>query len=239
MVRRALKASEVLAAEDRSRIEAAVAEAEARTSAEIVCAVASESGRYDRADAVLGLGGALVALSLAHVVHVWITTGAGAWSTAPLQLGWQAGAVVVGFLAGIWLSPRIPFLRRLLVREAEMEGEVRGAAAQVFTSASVGRTVGATGLLIYVSLFERRVVILADEAVGAALGEAQVGRLRDLAQEELREGRLAEAFLNVMREAAPRLAKSLPAERELNPNELPDHVLVLHPRPTTSFRTVE
>lgn len=238
MVRTAVDATDVFREEDRDRIELAVAEIEERTSVEIVCAVASESGRYDRADALVGLGGSLLALSLAHALHLWLTTGSGTWTTSALHLGWQAGAVVVGFLVGMLLSSRVPWLRRLLVREAGMEEAVRDAAARVFASASVGDTLGATGLLVYVSLFERRVAILVDEAVENALGEGEIGRLRHLALQELKGGRFAEAFLAVMHEAAPRLAEALPAQRQLDPNELPDHLLVIHPRPSSSIRTL-
>ena len=43
-----MNATQVLSEQDRRRIEAAVGEAENKTAVEIVCAVATESGRYDQ-----------------------------------------------------------------------------------------------------------------------------------------------------------------------------------------------
>ena len=44
-------------------IEDCIREAETKTGAEIVCAVATESGRYDRAESIFGIFGAVIALS--------------------------------------------------------------------------------------------------------------------------------------------------------------------------------
>jgi putative membrane protein len=226
-----MNANRAFGTEDRRRIEEAVAEVEANTSAEIVCAVSTASGRYDRADGVVGLGGAVLLLILVHWLHEWLVAGGGAWGVSALTLGWQVGAVVIGFIGGSLLAPHLPALRRLLVSQAVMAEEVQGAAARVFQSAAVGETAGATGLLVYVSLFERRVVILADQSVLTVLGHERVAQLRDLAVAELKDGRFAEAFLRVIREASPRLAAALPAARRMNPNELPDRLLLFHPRP--------
>ncbi len=223
-----MNAESVLTPEDRKRIEQAVGKAEAGTSAEIVCAVATESGRYDRAESIVGLVLALLVLAVAHALY---TGGAGDWGRAGLPLGWQAVCVVGGFVAGNVFANRIPALRRVAVGESEMDAEVRGAAAYAFAIGAVANTANRTGLLLYVSLFEHRVRILPDEEVRGALGDEEIGRLRDLAVAALRRGDFPGAFVAPIEEAAPLLAKALPADRELNPNELPNHVLTFHPRP--------
>ena len=47
--------SHLLSAEDQAALAARIAALETRTDAEIVCAVARESGRYDRAESLCGL----------------------------------------------------------------------------------------------------------------------------------------------------------------------------------------
>ena len=59
------RASQFFSDTDRQAIEAAVAAAEQRTSAEIIPVVATASGRYDRAEDLFGVIVALVALSVA------------------------------------------------------------------------------------------------------------------------------------------------------------------------------
>lgn len=217
--------------EQRGRIEQAIGEVERRTTAEIVCAVATESGRYDRAEAIVGLVLAVVSLGVAHTVHAWLTTSPGSFAVTPLHLGWQALAVVAGFVAGNVLASYVHGVRRLVVSEREMEQEVERAASHVFSVNTVAATAERVGLLIYASLFERRIVILADRQVNEALGEQELERLRDVAVAHLKDGAFEQAFLDVIREAEPMLAERLPAERELNANELANHVVMYHPSP--------
>lgn len=172
---------------------------------------------------------ALLALGLAHTVHGWVT-GAGYWGDG-LPLGWQALSIVVGFVAGNVLANQVPAIRRLATTEREIEAEVNQAAAHAFLLGAVANTAGQTGLLIYVSLFEHRVVILPDTKVREALGDEEISRLRDLAVTDLKRGDFAAAFVDTVEKAGTLLAKSLPADRTLNPNELPNHVLIFHPRP--------
>lgn len=225
-----MNATTRLSDDDRRRVELAIAEAESKTSAEIVCALATESGRYDRAESIVGLFCALAALSLAHAIPIVAAERAGGWAVGGLHLGWQSLAVVAGFLVGSVLAGCVHGLRRLLVREGEMECEAQRAASHVFALATVGATAQRTGLLVYVSLFERRVVILADEAARRALGDETIAGLRDLAVSCLKAGRFADAFVETVERAAPRLAEHLPASRTVEENELSDRLRVFHPR---------
>ncbi|MBI2319470.1 MAG: hypothetical protein HYY28_14795 [Betaproteobacteria bacterium] len=213
----------------REEIERAVAEAETLTSAELVCAIATESGRYDRAESLIGFALALVALSLAHVA---LAEPAADWMSGPsLALGWETAAAVLGFIAGSVLASYVHPLRRMVVGAREMEQEVQRAARSVFAQASVALTRGGTGVLIYVSLFERMVLILADSRAYQALGAASVESLRDLAVQHLRRGEYVETFIRTLRAAGERLAASLPAQRQSNPDELSNKVLVFPVRP--------
>lgn len=216
---------------DREEIAAAIAEAEKSTSAEIVCAVATESGRYDRAEAIAGLLFSVLALGGAHLGHDFFGGSPGDWDREPLGFGWQVLAVVAGFVLGHLVASFIHPLRRVFVSEKEIDAEVGRAAWQVFGAASIRGTTGASGLLIYASLFEHRVLILADQAAFEALGQERIDTLRDTAVESLKSGRIDAALRETVSAAGTFLAETLPATREHNPNELADHVLVFHPRP--------
>ncbi len=215
---------------ERAEVERTAAEAEGRTSAEIVCALATESGRYDRAESLVGLAGALLALGIAQLALAPPAAGPGSWSQAHLSLGWSAFAVAAGFTIGTVLASYVHPLRALFTSSREREQETLRSATHVFVIERLASTRSRGGVLLYVSLFERRVVVLADRGVMDALGEPFVRELRDLALARLREGRRKETFIESLRLAAERLAPALP-QAPGNADELPTHLRVFHPRP--------
>ena len=98
-----VSAPKFVSEDGKQQIAAAIADAEKQTAAEIVCVVATESGRYDRAEAVVGIVVAVVALWFAHMVgQSWVL---GQWDVGGLHLAWQVLAVVVGFVPGNTFLP--------------------------------------------------------------------------------------------------------------------------------------
>ncbi len=215
---------------ERDAVEQAVAAAEECTSAEIVCAVATESGRYDRAESLCGLVLGLIAMGVVQGRAGFAPAESGSWAAQGAAIGWLALAVVAGFVAGSILASYWHGLRRLLVSEHEMEEEVAGAAARVFALERIGSTRGKAGVLLYVSLAERRVVVLADAAAMTLLGRQGLDELRDMAVTRLRDGRRADTFVDTIIAAAKRLAPALPPETG-DANELANRLRLYHPRP--------
>jgi putative membrane protein len=216
---------------EREQVEAAVAEAEQQTSAELVCAVATESGRYDRAEGAWGLIGAVLTLMLANTVLISAPAQGASWTIdRGLGLAGQVAAVVIGFVAGNLLASYFHPLRRLLVSNRELAAETERAAWAVFAQRRMRSTRQQGGLLIYVSLFERRVVILADDGILGPLGQVFLDQLRDEAVAHLRAGRRLATFVDTVRLAASRLAEPLPVETD-DTNELHNQLVCIHPRP--------
>jgi len=147
-----------------------------------------------------------------------------------LSLAEQAVAVVLGFVIGSMVASRWPALRRRLSSPETLARECARAASVVFGQRRLASTRTRSGLLIYVSLAERRVVVLGDDRVMAAAGQALLDRLRDLAVDRLRGGRRAETFLDTIQTAAQELAAKMPPEPG-NPDELPNELVCIHPRP--------
>lgn len=225
-----MSAKTFLSTDEQTAVSAAIAAAEERTSAEIVCALATESGRYDRAEALLGLICALLGLLTVNLVTEGSASG-GSWEEAarvPFLL--QATGVALGFLVGNVLASYVHPLRRIFVGGAEVEAELARAASQVFVSQRLASTRAKGGVLLYVSLFERRVLVLADEGAFAVLGQEGVDALRDQAIAKLRAGERAATFQETVAAIAERLESALPCEAD-DTNELADELLVFHPRP--------
>jgi putative membrane protein len=76
-------ASEIINAEQRARVELAVSAAESKTSCEIVPVVATSSGRYDRAEDIVGLWFAMIGAVVAFLMFPGRTDD-GTWGGIPL-----------------------------------------------------------------------------------------------------------------------------------------------------------
>ena len=225
-----ITAHEFLSESDKVAVGEAIQAAEECTSAEVVCAVATEAGRYDRAEAIVGLAGALVFLSAAYALRLGASpTDSGDWGGGA-ALMWLALAVTLGFIAGNVLGSYWHSLRRLLTSKAEMDDNLAHAAQFVFARARLSCSRAGGGVLIFVSLYERRAIILADAPASEVLGARGIDDLRDIAIAALRDGRRSDVFIEVIVEAAARLQAAFPPE-EIPSNEIGNDLLFFHPRP--------
>jgi len=86
----------------------------------------------------------------------------GGWG-APDYL-WILIGLQLGLIAG-WLVSRIDGVARRLIGEEALESRVEGRAAEAFIEEQVFSTAGRTGVLIFLALFEHRVVVLPDEGI--------------------------------------------------------------------------
>ena len=109
------RASDLFNESQRRQIEQAVVSAEAQTSCEIVPVVATASGRYDRAEDVVGLWLAAIAAAAVWLLMPRRPAEIGAWDAMPLivELLILVGAIAVAFLIGAVIGTRIGWLRRL------------------------------------------------------------------------------------------------------------------------------
>jgi putative membrane protein len=143
------------------------------------------------------------------------------WLSVAVAIGFVAASVVAGYWHG---------LRRLFTSKREMMDETARAADHIFVSRRLASTRDRGGLLIYVSLAERRVVVLADEGLLKAAGQPFLDELRDLAVSRLREGNRVEAFTDTLKAAGEKLPGFIPLQKN-DANELGNRLLVFRSRP--------
>lgn len=221
------RASDYFNEAQRERIEKAVVEAEAQTSCEIVPVVATASGRYDRSEDIIGLWMAILAAIIVWLIFPRQSNESGSWDGMPLIVGlltMVAGAVA-SFISGVLIGSRVGWLRRLFTPRNQMLEEASARAREVFFDQRIHHTSGATGMLIYVSLFERMAVVLGDQNVLENLGQASLDKLCQQLTQGLQQGDSAEAICGVIAEAGKQLSRPLP-RGETDVNELQD-ILVL------------
>ena len=221
------KASQIISAEQRNRIESAVSAAESKTSCEIVPVVATVSGRYDRAEDLVGLW-----CAVAGAVVVFLTfpghTDSGRWGGIPMwgQVVLLAIIMLFCFVTGTATAQQFHVLRRLFTPRQQMQEEVNLRARELFFDRRVHHTTGASGLLIFVSLYERMAVVLGDRSVVEALGQIFCEELCRRLTTGLRSDDVAGAICDTIHHAATSLESALP-RTEHDVNELPDTLVLL------------
>jgi putative membrane protein len=170
-------------------IDAQVAAVEARTGTQVVVAVIGKADAYVELPWIaFALGASLAALALV-VADAWRpdwATGHAALRVTVTMLG--AGAACA--LAAVF----VPAFARLFLRPSRRDVEVRQHAQSLFLERELFRTRGRTGILLLVSVFERRIELLPDRGCRDHVGEADwhdvVARMAPL----LRERRPADAL---------------------------------------------
>jgi len=187
-----------------------VREVEARSSAELVIEVHGRSMSYREADARFAALCSLVAL-LFLLFSPWHFSSAAVACDVPLI-----------YLLGLWASSRSDRLRRRFTPQQRREAAVRRTAASLFYERGIANTVEETGVLLYVSLLERRAEIIADRGVLTKVDpEEWNATVTALRQTNARPD--VAALVTVAERLGRLLEKALPAG-ELNPDELSNDV---------------
>jgi len=182
---------------------------EARTAAEVVVSVHRTSGQYRHTDYLVGFGLALVTL----VAMLYLP------QEFPLEF--FPVDVALSFVVGATVTAALPGVRRRLTSRKLLEENVRRAARAAFVELGISRTTGRTGILVFVSTFERRVEVVPDIGVDtAALGKEWEEALAKLSA-AVAASESPEPFFEAMRLLASPLERVLPRSAD-DVNELPD-----------------
>lgn len=202
---------------DLDAIRAAVGEAERRTSGEIVPYVVDRSDDYPTAAWKGAALGAILGPLVALAIHRWSSI----WGI-PVDW-WIALPAPVGGALGYLLS-LLPPVRRWMVGDEILEERARRRAAVAFLDQEVFRTENRTGILLFVSLLERRVVLLADSGIHQKVEPGQWEEITRRLAGEIRKGRTGPAMVEAIRSCGELLERHkveiLPEDRDELSNEL-------------------
>ncbi|MDH3828260.1 MAG: TPM domain-containing protein [Desulfobacterales bacterium] len=198
-----------LSNDERARVETAVKEAEKLTAGEIVVMIISASYQYPLA---IVIGAAAFALLLALI----FTPLAGAW----LWIGGQNMWLFLGFLTVFFILfheiiKRIPWLKRFFISRKEIDDEVEEAAITNFFDQGLYRTRDQTGVLILISVFERRVWVLADRGINTRVSESQWDDIVKMITDGIKQKRPADAIC----EAVEKIGELLKTHFPIKPDD--------------------
>ena len=204
-------AGSFLDAAERDLVAACVRRVEMNTAAEIVPLIAPSSSGYSRA-----------ALAAAVACGLLLAVAAGVF----LELAhWEFVALFgVGLFAGQVLCNLVPALRKPFLSQREMAFEVDEAAHLAFLSHEIFDTRDRTGILIFVSVYERRVRILADSGIAAKVPQETWDQVaRDLVA-GIRAGKRADALCAAIERCGVLVAEAFPRKAD-DTDELPNLIV--------------
>jgi putative membrane protein len=206
-----MKARSVFTPEREKRVLETVGRAESRTSGEIVPMVVDQSHPYLHADFL----GALIVQFSSLLAAVWLLPAC----DYLLIMAVQVLGLVTGFLAFRYVGP----LKRLCLSARIAEEEVYERALRAFHELELSRTAERTGVLILVSLLERRVQVLADSGINARVKPGTWDLVVDIVLEGIRKGDLCQGLCAAIEQCGEILAQEFPIRPD-DVNELPDRL---------------
>lgn len=220
----------LLDAEGHARVSAAVAAAEAHSAGEIVTIVTDRSDGYTDvalAWAVLVAVTALVALSIWPDFYLGLYDRLlGDWGSEWSHRGILAFATAIAVLKfiGAMLIQLWQPLKFALVPGIVKSARVRARAVTCFKVGAERRTHGRTGILIFLSMRERRAEIVADEAIAGKVSPEVWGEAMAALVGHIRQGRTADGLVAAIGKVGTVLAEHFPRAED-DQNELPDRLI--------------
>jgi len=203
---------------DLGAIEEAVREVEARSPGEVVPYAVDRSDGYPEAAWVAATLGGLVGGLAAGSVYAAL----GGWIDAPSL--WIAAGPAAGAAAGYLLAMLWPALRVHLTHAAVVERRVHQRALAAFVEQEVFRTRERTGMLIFLSLLEHRVIVMADTGISARVPQHEWDGIVTAIVGGIRQGQPGPALAAAIRRCGDLLADHGFRRRRGDRDELSDEL---------------
>lgn len=217
---------------DRGNVAAAVTAAESQTDGEIVTVIAGRSDSYHD----VALHWTILAMLLALALFAWLPMPA-EWLHARLIDSWAESVPPRWYLTSALVLMAVTFLvarvvlaldalRLLLTPPGTKARRVRRQALALFRTAAEKRTRAATGVLLYLSVAERRAELIADESIHSKVPNEVWGDAMAALIVAVRDGRPADGLAEAIGQIGKILAEHFPRSAD-DTNELPDRLIEL------------
>jgi putative membrane protein len=190
---------------EKRQVQTAVANAEMKTAGEIVVMIVPASYSYPMAEVV---GAAACALPVSILLTIY--TGGLFWvGTRDMWL--FMGFFAVLFFGFRYLVKGLPGFKRRFISKREVEEEVQEAAVTAFYQNGLFRTRDETGVLLYISVFEHKVWVLADRGINDKVPKDAWNEVVDVITSGIHEKCQADAICTAVESVGAMLARHFPA----------------------------
>ena len=217
---------------DHEKISAAIAAAEANSNGEIGAVATPISDPYHD----VGLHWALIPLFAVLAWAAWRPS-ALVWWYNFLFGGWAPDPTLSQLLTLLMVLAALKFTVALLIMKwmplrialtpaSTKHRRVRRRAVSIFKAAAERRTAGRTGILIYLSMAERRAEIIGDEAITKVTTPETWGEAMASLLVEVKEGRVGDGIVAAVERVGSVLAEHFPRSAG-DINEIPDKLIEL------------
>jgi putative membrane protein len=197
---------------EKARIAGSTREVELKTIGEVAVMVVESSDRYIDAEVIGGISlGSIIALILTEFFFH-----ASLWFYIPLSF--------LFFFPSKYFFQKVPVMKTAFIGLKRKEITVMQRAIRAFYEKGLYKTKKNTGVFFFLSLFERKVWVLADTGINEKIDQATLNRFADIVSQGIKEGKACEALCTAIREAGELLEKHFP----ITPgdiDELPDDVM--------------
>ncbi len=207
-----MDAEHFFSAAEKERIAATIKVVEGETAGEIAVMVVDASDTYPEG---IVLGGVILG-GLAALAVTDYFLNASLWLYVP--------CAVTGALLTALALKFLPAVHRLFVPVRQLEHRVRVRAEQAFFAKGLHHTRDHSGVLFFLSLFERRVWVLADQGIYQKISQDELQTYATQVTTGLKSGRKSEALCAEITRFGKLLAQHFPIRTD-DSNELANEVI--------------
>lgn len=203
---------ELFTPEEEQKIKDTVAAVEQLTSGEIVPVIEDASYDYPRAELLGGLALSMT-LSLAFVLLF-----------KDESLWWFLLSFLICFPLSLFMFRKNTGFKRIFIHPQELKDESEERARIVFLEHGIAETQARSGVLIFISLFEKKVIILADRGINEKIPQEEWDQLVTIITTAIKSNQLTEGLCQAIKKSGELLAPHFPPN-ENDRNELPDLII--------------
>jgi putative membrane protein len=205
---------------DLDRIAEAVRNAESKTSGEIVPYFVEQSDEYHVANwhsgAILAAVAMLTSLAVLTLSKTWL----------PYGILEMSGTTTAAFLLGFLLARTVPAFKRFLLGHSLIEHRVSQRASLAFVTEEVFKTRERTGILLFLSFLERKVVVLGDSGINTKVKQSDWDGIVDTIVKGIRNGKTVDGLIDAIRQCGELLQQKGVERRRDDTDELPDSLRI-------------
>ncbi len=206
--------------QDLERIKAAVRQAEEKISGEIVPVFVEKSAHYTLANYRAAVIGAAIVFLFIIIFDRYVPSLA---VYDPLLI---FILVTLGGLAGALKANYIPFVRRMMLGQFHLDQATRKRAENAFLEEEVFNTRHRTGIMIFVSFFEREVIVMADRGISKVVDQKEWDKLVRGIIENIRNGKVTDGMVSAIHRCGEILLEKGFVKTPDDVNELRDDLRV-------------
>lgn len=205
--------SDFITLESRKELEASIHQTESKTTGEVVVCIAKKSGRYERSEDLI-----IVLFSSVFLIITWLffqRLESDTWGELTMNIGLFEVISIVLISIGFTLTLTRFIFPRLVLIFTSMEiryFNVQTQASMQFLLHKTNHTEAETGVMIYVSILERIVSIIGDDAISDKITESQWSEARDVIITKIKQDNLVSGVKQGIEKVGALLEEHFPAK---------------------------